>query len=267
MPESQALKGLLHFGRRKTFGGDFSAEVHILDFEGDLYGQTLGLEILKFVRPVQAFKNADALFTQIETDIVGARKYFLRQQVWSQWAQVSMTDKQALAQQAVEHLQANHYYLEAKRVWLYAPQWDREIAFVAELMKSAPEKSYYFPRVEGQALKFFQVDYYADLERGAWGILEPAQQAEAAPEPSVGDLILVPSVAASLAGQRLGQGGGFYDRWLPTVNSDLPRLAILPEFAVFDSVPCERHDQALTQVITCVLAASLGGADELHPQR
>ena len=68
------IPALLHFGPRKTFGSDVSAEVHILDFEDDLYGKNLEIEVLKKLRDIQKFQNADALYTQIEKDILQARK-------------------------------------------------------------------------------------------------------------------------------------------------------------------------------------------------
>ena len=45
------------------------AEVHILDFEGDLYGKYIGIDVLKQIRPEKKFDNLDELKIQIEKDI------------------------------------------------------------------------------------------------------------------------------------------------------------------------------------------------------
>jgi riboflavin kinase/FMN adenylyltransferase len=43
-------------------------ELHLLDFQGDLYGRELTVELIKFVRPEQKFDNPDALKNQIKQD-------------------------------------------------------------------------------------------------------------------------------------------------------------------------------------------------------
>ena len=153
----KTYNGLFHFGPRKTFGGDNSAEVHILDFSKDIYGETLIITLGKKLRDVQAFKNADQLFTQIETDILVARKYFLRQKIRAAWAGLSLSDQAALSDSALNHISAKAEFLEAPRVFVYAPQMGKEIGFVAPLMAAFPAKAYAFPRIEKQALKFYRV--------------------------------------------------------------------------------------------------------------
>ena len=245
--KDETYNGLLHFGQRKTFGGDVSAEVHILDFETDIYGETLSLEILKRLRGVQAFKNADALFTQIETDVLVARKYFLRRKVWATWKQVSLTDQQKLAEMAVRHLSNNMTFLEAKTVFCYAPQFGKEIAFVSALMEAFPNKKFVFPRIEEGTMHFYAVTSYGDLKPGFKDILEPVKSDAVMPDEY--SVMLVPSVAVSKEGFRLGQGGGFYDRYL--ANNKVKTLAVMPNFAVLDGVPTEKHDKAVDGVIMC----------------
>lgn len=243
--------GLLHFGHRHTFGGDFSAEVHILDFSEDIYGQTIELELGRKLRDVQAFKNADALFTQIETDILVARKHFMRQQIWAQWAGLSMADREALAHTAVKHLSANAHFLEAQTIFAYAPQLDREISFVPELMKAFPQKTYAFPRVDAGTMSFHSVDNYSDLKPGTYGILEPETGVPFKPGPD--SLVLVPSVALDEFNYRLGQGGGFYDRLLAELDSNIPSIAVVPNFGFKSEVPHEKHDQTVDEVVVCEL--------------
>lgn len=43
-------------------------ELHLFDFEGDLYGRELTAELVEFIRPEQKFENPDALRSQIEKD-------------------------------------------------------------------------------------------------------------------------------------------------------------------------------------------------------
>lgn len=64
-----------NLGHRPTFTDDDTPtlEVHLLDFEGDLYGQTLEICFLAHLRDEQRFSDVDALATQIHADIGHAR--------------------------------------------------------------------------------------------------------------------------------------------------------------------------------------------------
>jgi riboflavin kinase/FMN adenylyltransferase len=61
---------LISIGTRPTFhqGAEVLAEVHLLDFEGDLYEEQLGVELLVRLRDEQRFADADALVTQMQRD-------------------------------------------------------------------------------------------------------------------------------------------------------------------------------------------------------
>ncbi len=62
--------GMLNIGRRPTLdnGHDMSVEVHIFDFDGDLYGKCLKLSFLKFIRPERKFSSLDELKRQLTAD-------------------------------------------------------------------------------------------------------------------------------------------------------------------------------------------------------
>ena len=64
------FRGMLNIGHRPTMnnGQERSIEVHILDFEGDLYGQSLCVEFMERLRDEQTFENQEALISQLETD-------------------------------------------------------------------------------------------------------------------------------------------------------------------------------------------------------
>lgn len=65
----------LHIGPNPTFGEDAKkVEAHILDFEGDLYGATIELELLSEIRGVQKFPSKEALLAQLKQDIQRTRE-------------------------------------------------------------------------------------------------------------------------------------------------------------------------------------------------
>ncbi|HEV2671268.1 MAG TPA: bifunctional riboflavin kinase/FAD synthetase [Gemmatimonadales bacterium] len=66
--------GMMNQGPRPTFGEEARAiEVHLFDFEGDLYGETVTVEWVRHLRAVQAFPSREALVAQLERDRQAAR--------------------------------------------------------------------------------------------------------------------------------------------------------------------------------------------------
>jgi riboflavin kinase/FMN adenylyltransferase len=69
LPDGQNRGGMMNIGRRPTFDEmDVTVEVHLLDFEGDLYGETLSVQFLQRLRDEQKFESADALAAQLSED-------------------------------------------------------------------------------------------------------------------------------------------------------------------------------------------------------
>lgn len=113
----------------------------------------------------------------------------------------------------------------------------------------------YAPRVVGVELRFVAVELATVWARGAYPVLEPADgpvldPRDLAEEPS---LILVPGVAFAPHGERLGRGGGHYDRTLALLHGavpDLVALALALDVQVLDDLPLEPHDQPVDLVVT-----------------
>ena len=87
----------------------------------------------------------------------------------------------------------------------------------------------------------------AHLRKGPMGILEPAE-AEIVPPKEV-KAWLVPGLAFTRNGKRLGYGGGWYDRLLAEAPKNAVKLGIAHVFQVVDDLPSEPHDVELTDVI------------------
>jgi riboflavin kinase / FMN adenylyltransferase len=68
-------QGAGYFGKRPTFDSEvLFLEVHLLDFNGDLYGKELMVELIDLIRPDRRFHDIDALVTQMKLDCDQARK-------------------------------------------------------------------------------------------------------------------------------------------------------------------------------------------------
>lgn len=62
------------------------------------------------------------------------------------------------------------------------------------------------------------------------------------------DLVIVPGLAFSANGERLGMGGGYYDRFLAEVSA--PKVGIVCQALLLDSIPSSSHDMAMDWVVT-----------------
>ncbi len=258
--EENIYKGLLHFGARKTFGASISAEVHILEFEKDIYEEVLDINILKFSRKIQEFQNADALFTQIEKDIFEAEKFFIRKNIFESWENLDEKEKNRLAKVAFEELKEHEIFLSSENIFVYAPEKDKEINFTDLLMEFFPEKKYFFPIVKQKNLEFYAVEKYENLKPGKFEILEPILSENSKKVDlrkfSKADLektfMIVPAVGGDENLNRIGRGGGFYDRFLGEIESQeifLKTLMIIPEFALLKNIPCEKWDIPVDEII------------------
>lgn len=65
----QKYAALLHFGPKKTFAEGISSELHIKDFDLDIYDQEIEVEIVGKIREIKRFKNIEELKEQISKDL------------------------------------------------------------------------------------------------------------------------------------------------------------------------------------------------------
>ena len=78
----------------------------------------------------------------------------------------------------------------------------------------------------------------------------PVVMPEDDPDPSLPDVVVVPGVAFTPDGHRVGQGGGWYDRFLPQLRPACTTIGVCFREQVVDAVPVEPHDVAVDVVVT-----------------
>ena len=75
--QDQPLPGVASLGTRPTVNGiETLLETYLLDFDGDLYGRHIDVELLAWQRPEVSFEGLDALSRQIDADVTAARAWF-----------------------------------------------------------------------------------------------------------------------------------------------------------------------------------------------
>jgi 5-formyltetrahydrofolate cyclo-ligase len=85
-----------------------------------------------------------------------------------------------------------------------------------------------------------------DLVPARFGLLEPVGRRLGPEAVATADVVLVPGLAASVRGERLGRGGGSYDRALGRVPVGTFTCVLLYDDEVGVEVPVEAHDRAVT---------------------
>jgi 5-formyltetrahydrofolate cyclo-ligase len=85
----------------------------------------------------------------------------------------------------------------------------------------------------------------SDLTKGYFGLMQGSEDAREV----VPDVLFMPLVAFTADGHRLGQGGGFYDKWLGA-HPDTIRFGLAWDMQEVSQLPVEAHDMHLNGVIT-----------------
>lgn len=140
-------------------------------------------------------------------------------------------------------------YADAEHVLLFAPI-EGEVNVL--LLMQDSNKTFYFPKIRGDELKIFQIDSQDDLELGQYGILEPRDLSSEV-SPQVLDYVIVPGLAYTQKGERLGRGMGFYDRFLKGVREKNPNLiacSLAFDFQIVSSVYADKYDESVDLLIS-----------------
>jgi 5-formyltetrahydrofolate cyclo-ligase len=131
----------------------------------------------------------------------------------------------------------------------FGSEWDSR-ALVATAL--ARRKIVALPRVN-TATHELEFGIVADLDRdvapGYQGIPEPRAHCPPVAIRTV-DWVLVPGVAFDDAGRRVGYGGGYYDRLLPSLPAAVPRIAGAFDLQLVARVPSDAHDIAVDAIVT-----------------
>jgi 5-formyltetrahydrofolate cyclo-ligase len=144
------------------------------------------------------------------------------------------------------------FYRAAPTIVLYTAK-DNEVAtdpLLADALGS--KRRVLLPRVipEIHELVLVRVRNCAELVPGNFGILEPTG-AEIVPVADLGPaLFCVPGVAFSRTGQRLGRGGGYFDRALAAVGPKTVTAGLAYSFQLLDRLPESPNDRRLNLIFT-----------------
>lgn len=145
-----------------------------------------------------------------------------------------------------ELLARSETYQAAKTVYGYLP-YNQEVHTVPMLEQALRDgKKVAVPKIYGDTMKFLYLDDLSKVEKNEMGIPEPIADEPVAEDKTA--LVLMPGLAFTKQGDRMGYGGGFYDRFLAE-EPDHPTLALCYEFQIVESLPTEEFDIPVDTVL------------------
>ena len=145
-------------------------------------------------------------------------------------------------------------FRKAQTILFYA-SFDGEVETFS-MMKEAQKsgKTIGLPKIgdkEGEIIPVSVQSLESDLEKGPYGIKQPRTDNVHTLNTTDFDLVIVPGVAFDRQNNRLGRGGGYYDRFLGKLPSSIPTVGLAFDFQIVNSLPPkEEHDIPVSCVLT-----------------
>jgi 5-formyltetrahydrofolate cyclo-ligase len=108
----------------------------------------------------------------------------------------------------------------------------------------------FYPKLGNAQGRLVAIKSAEDLVPGKYGILEPQGSCGLTEENCSGLVIFVPAVLVDKRGNRLGRGGGWYDRTLTLLGRKVTCIALAYECQLIEEVPTEKWDRPVDLIIT-----------------
>ena len=173
-------------------------------------------------------------------------KKLIRKQIFKLRKECTDDQVEAWSRQIAEKVAELPEFQSAQRILAYA-DYNHEVMtgfIIEEAWKQGKEVA--VPKVVGQDMVFYKLTDFSQLEKGYFGI----------PEPACGEIVqwedammVMPGVAFDPQNHRVGYGGGFYDRFLEK-HPQIKRVAIAVDFQILPSVPTEPTDISPEVIVT-----------------
>jgi len=143
-------------------------------------------------------------------------------------------------------------FIDAKSVLMYV-SFRTEVDTLAQLKGIlCLGKNLAVPLVDSKTktLTLYEIKDITELEPGYMGIPEPNVSEDRKVELKDIDIVVIPGTGFDHKGNRLGYGGGYYDRLLANTEKDIPKIALAFEEQIVDNIPAEPHDMKMDIIVT-----------------
>lgn len=180
---------------------------------------------------------------------ISERKKGLRQKMLAMRRALSANETESRSSSLKENILSLPEYKNAKKIMAFlAMKGESNLdGFIRQALLDGKEVyiSVCLPERQMEAGRLIDMEHF---EKGPLGLRNlPAGYEVTSPESL--DLVLIPGLAVSQEGIRLGMGAGYYDRYLARVPFE-KRVAALWDFQVIPDIPSEPFDQKIAKIVT-----------------
>lgn len=157
--------------------------------------------------------------------------------------------KKAMDNEIIEKLIMSETYKKARGIFIYIG-FGSEIntkIIIEDALNSG--KEVYVPKIIKKDMILIKIDSLENLVTSSYGILEPIGDKNDFDVNKL-DLIVMPGVAFDEICNRLGYGGGYYDKFLDKNNIECKKVALAYELQVLNKLEAEEHDVKVDSIIT-----------------
>ena len=168
-----------------------------------------------------------------------ADKNALRSAVRQQKRAMTPEDIRRRSDQLGSMLRATDVYQQARTVYGYLP-FNQEVRLIPILEQAMAEgKKIAVPKILGGEMVFVYLEDLARIRPGQGGVPEPIADGPLATDETA--LVLMPGLVFDESGNRIGYGGGYYDRFLSREPMH-PTIALCYDFQVVPKLEAQPHD-------------------------
>ena len=148
----------------------------------------------------------------------------------------------------IRRLKDNSHFTHAQTLLLYSALPDEVPTQILINELAAQGKTVLLPHVVSDTeMELRRYSGPADLQQGAFGILEPT--GELFTDYNTIDVAIIPGMAFDVKGHRLGRGKGYYDRFLDKLSPSTYKIGLCFSWQLVDHVPTDEHDIPMDEVI------------------
>jgi 5-formyltetrahydrofolate cyclo-ligase len=186
-------------------------------------------------------------------------KKILRKEFLARRSELSLEEREEKSAKIADLVIGLEAFEKSDKVLLYAPI--RGEVETEKIYRSARllSKDVYYPRVQGIEMEFYLVNETTEYEMSRYGIKEPKPESAIAYEPKVSDrvFVVIPGAAFDREGNRIGYGGGYYDKYLHWLKGRLPseqicKVAVAYECQMVENgnIEKELYDVQMDYILT-----------------
>ena len=173
----------------------------------------------------------------------------LRAMIKEEMANLDYAKKKIMDEKIRNNIYGLGQYCTAKTIFTYVSK-DKEantIDLITNSISLGKIVCVPLSKKNNKSLEIRKIEELKDLKLGNFNILEPNESTKII-NPKEIELLFIPGLAFGTGCERLGRGGGYFDRFL--LESKGLKVGLAYEFQIFKSLPIQKHDIKMDMIIT-----------------